>query len=172
MKSHVSTKNAVAPLLLGVWLAGSALAAAEVPRDAIERLRSDLKADRNSVIAQEMSFTPKESEAFWPVYRSYRAETERVADRIVELVLEYEDLFPDVPEQKATEMLKAYTKAEGDLLNIKRKYLKKFGKVLPASKVFRFAQLDNRFDLGTRLALAASLPALPVGQGQAPSEGR
>ncbi len=172
MKTRSLKKMAVATLLLGIWLAGGALATGEIQPDAITRLRSDLKADRKAVIAQEMSFTEKESEAFWPVYRSYRAETERVADRIVELVLEYADLYPNVPEQKAAEMLRAYTKAEGDLLNIKQKYLKKLEKVLPASKVFRFAQLDNRFDLGTRLALAASIPVLPADQGQTPGQRR
>jgi len=44
--------------------------------------------------------------------------------------------------------------------------------VLPASKVFRFAQLDNRFDLGTRLALAAWLPVMPGDQTQTIGEQR
>jgi len=81
-------------------------------------------------------------------------------------VLEYDDLYPDVPDRKASEMLKQYTKIEADLLSIKRKYLKKFAKMLPASKVFRFAQLDNRFDLATRVGLAAAIPILPATQAQ------
>ncbi len=149
-------------VVLGSGLAAVALGAAEVPRDTIETLRADLKADRKVIIAEQMHFTEPESQAFWPIYRSYRAEAEKVTDRIVEVVLEYTDLYPNVPEQKATEMLKEYTKIEADLLAIKRKYLKKMGKALPPSKVFRFAQLDNRFDLGTRLALAGWLPVLPA----------
>ena len=148
---------------LGLWLSGIGLALAQAPRDAVEMLRADLKANRNVVIAEEMNLTPQESEAFWPLYRSYRAEMDKVTDRVVKLVLEYADLHPDVPETKAKEMLKQYGKVEADLLSVKRKYLKKLGKVLPASKVFRFAQLDNRLDLGARVGLAAWLPIMPAG---------
>lgn len=150
-----------------IWLAGPGLVSAQQPRDALETLRADLKANRNALIAQQMSLTPEESQAFWPVYRQYRVEVEKVSDRLVELVLEYGDLYPNVPDQRAAAMLDKYSKMEGDLLKVKQKYLKKLVKVLPASKVFRFAQLDNRFDLGTRLALAASIPLL--GQNQIPA---
>ena len=165
-------RNLVVKLSLSVWLAGVTLATAQVTRDAVEILRTDLKADRKAVIAEEMKFTEQESEAFWPIYRSYRADVEKVTDRIVNLVFEYSDLYPTVPEHRASEILNEYTRVEADLLSVKRKYLKKLGKVLPASKVFRFAQLDNRFDLGMRLALAARIPVLPTGRAQPISEQR
>ncbi len=150
----------LAALVTTASVAAPTLVCAQNPRDALEVLRADLKADRKAVIAQEMSFTEQESQAFWPLYRNYRAEVDKVTDRLVKLVLEYVDLYPNLPEQKATEMLDQYTKIEADLLSVKRKHLKKFGKVLPASKVLRFAQLDNRFDLATRVGLATSIPLL------------
>ena len=153
-------------LLAALWLTAKSTATAQAPRDAVEILRGDVKANRNAMIAEEMKLTDKESEAFWPIYRNYRAEADKVTDRIVELVFEYGDLYPNVPEQRAKDLLTQYMKVESDLLGIKRKYLKKFGKVLPASKVFRFAQLDNRYDLGTRVGLAACIPILPAGQAQ------
>ncbi len=159
-------------LSFGLWLAGAAVAAGQVRRDIVETFRADLKTDRKVLIAEEMKFTEQESDAFWPIYRNYRAEVEKVTDRIVKLVFEYTDLYPDVPDPRAREMLTEYTKVEADLLSIKRKYFKKLGKVLPPSKVFRFAQLDNRFDLGTRLALAAWLPMLPAQQTQATNQER
>jgi len=155
-------------LAFGLWLLGMGVAVGQQTRDGIESLRADLKADRKVLIAQAMQFSPKESDAFWPIYRDYRAEVEKATDKIVELVLQYADLYPNVPEQKAAEMLKEDLKFEEDLLGIKRKYLKKLGKVLPASKVFRFAQLDYRLDLGTRVALAASIPVM----GTKPEEGK
>ncbi len=159
-------------MALGLWFAAATAATGQVRRDMVETLRGDLKADRKAVIAEEMKFTDQESEAFWPIYRSYRVEVEKVTDRIVKLVFEYSDLYPDVPDSRAKEMLTEYANVEADLLSVKRKYFKKLGKVLPASKVFRFAQLDNRFDLGTRVALAAWLPILPAEQTQEANEAR
>lgn len=172
MNSTNFSRNLAVSLAVGIWVAGVALASGQVRRDTVETLRADLKADRKAVIAEEMKFSEQESEAFWPIYRSYRAEVEKVTDRLVELVFEYTDLYPNIPDRKANELLTEYTRVEADLLSVKRKYLKKLGKVLPASKVFRFAQLDNRFDLGTRLALAAWLPLMPGDQAQRTSEQR
>ena len=67
---------------------------------------------------------------------------------------EVPDLYPEVPDKKAGEMLDRYFKIEANLLKVKSKYLKKMQKVLPPAKVFHFAQLDNRLDLGVRVGLA------------------
>jgi len=162
--------NLAWPVLIAFCLAESISVIGQVPHDAVESLRSDLKADRQVLIAQNMKLTDRESEAFWPLYREYRSEMDKVTDRIVELLFEYADLYPNVPEQKAGELLTQYLKMEEDLLAVKRKYLKKLQKVLPSSKVFRFAQLDSRFDLGTRVALAARMALMPVGEAKSDNE--
>lgn len=135
-------------------------AAEQGARDAVETLRADVRANRTAMIAEQMQFTEQESDKFWPIYRNYRAEVDKATDEIVKLVLEYSDDYPNVSEEKAEAMLNRYRKAEGQLLKIKDKYLKSFGKALPATKVFRFAQLDNRYDLGVRVGLAAAIPIL------------
>jgi len=152
---------------MAVLCATTLLAADLAPRDAIEVLRADVKADRKAMIAEGMQLTETESQAFWPLYRNYRAEVDHIADRLVEMILEYADLYPNVPEKKASEMLDQYTRMESDLLGVKEKYLKKFQKILPPSKVFRFAQLDNRFDLATRVQMATAIPLMSTAQTQA-----
>ena len=169
MKAGWFRRHSLAWISTLALVAGTGLTAGQTPRDTLEVLRGDLKADRKAYIADAMALTPQESEAFWPIYRSYRAEVDTITDGIIKLVLQYADLYPVVPEEKAKELLKEYTKAETDLVSIKKKYLKKFQDAVPASKVFRFAQLDNRFDLGVRLAVAASVPLMPQNTGANPS---
>jgi hypothetical protein len=135
-------------------------AAEQNARDALETLRSDLKANRTAMIAQELQLSQQESNEFWPIYRAYRSEVEKTTDNIVKLILQYADEYPNVSDEKAKEMLQEYLKTEGQLLKIKEKYFKSLGKVLPATKVFRFAQLDNRYDLGIRVGMATSIPIL------------
>jgi len=160
-------KNSLTTIISGVVLCATNLWAADLPpRDAVEVLRDNLKADRKATIAEGMQLTQQESEAFWPIYRSYRDEMDRATDHLVELILEYADLYPNVPEERAEEMLRQHMKMEPNILDIKVKYFKKLQKILPPSKVFRFAQLDNRFDLGTRAAMAASIPLMPMSQPQ------
>jgi hypothetical protein len=162
MKRKTFKRHLAVVLAGGILWVAPVRSADQAARDAIATVRSDLKADRKAVIAEEMKLTERESDGFWPIYRSYRADVDKVTDDIVKLILGYADVYPNVPEDKAEEMLKQYTQAEANLLKVKTKYLKQLLKVLPASKVFRFAQLENRFDLQVRMGLAAAIPVMPA----------
>src|SRR6266705_6525781 len=129
--------------------------------DQIEVVRGALKADRKVVIAVGMQLTDEESSGFWPIYRDYRVAMDKLGDGRIELVLEYADLYPNVPEDRAKQMLKKYSALEEKTVTVRNKYLKKLGKILPASKVLRFAQLENRLDLAVRVQVAASIPLVP-----------
>ena len=137
------------------------VAAAPNVVDEIEMVRSALKADRKVVIAEAMDFTPVESAAFWPIYREYMAEWEKVVDARIKLVLEYADAYPNVPDARAKQMLKDYTALDEKAVSVRNKYLKKVAKVLPSDKALRYAQLENRFDLVVRIQMAAQIPLVP-----------
>lgn len=139
-------------------------ATAQTTTDEIEALRGLLKADRKVVVAEAMQLTEAESAAFWPLYREYRAEMDKLGDGLVKLVLEYADAYPNVPEDRAAKLLKNYLALEKGRVNTRAKYLKKMAKVLPASKVLRFAQLENRLDLVLRLQMASAIPLVPADQ--------
>jgi len=81
-------------------------------------------------------------------------------------VLEYAKLYPDVPEQQAKQMLKAYTRLQQKHVDQRAAYLNKFSKVLPAAKALRFAQVESRLDLLVQLRLSASIPLTPIADGK------
>ncbi len=128
----------------------------------LEATRSLMRADRQAVVTDAMQFTPGEAAAFWPVYHQYRAEMDKVGDGIKHLVLEYAGLYPNVPDARAKTMLKELAAVEKKHAATRATYLKKFGKILPAAKTLRFAQVESRLDLAARLELAASIPLVPI----------
>jgi hypothetical protein len=89
---------------------------------------------------------------------------DKIADDRVDLVLNYAKLYPNVPEERAKEMLNTYTSLEQRHVETRSAYLKKFGKVLPAAKALRFAQIETRLDLLVQLNLAARIPLTPIAQ--------
>jgi hypothetical protein len=150
-------------LALAAALAMSASAgAAENITDAIDVVRATYKADRQAFLAEALQLTETESAAFWPLYRSYRADMDKLGDGLVKLVLEYADVYPDVPEKRAQAMLKEYSALEQKLASKRAWYLKRAGKALPAAKALRWAQLENRMDLVLRLQLAGKVPLVPA----------
>jgi len=138
--------------------------AAQNLTDAIEIVRAAYKADRQAFLAETLQLTESESAAFWPLYRSYRADMDKLGDGLVKLVLEYADVYPNVPEKRAREMLKEYSALEQKFASQRAWYLKRAGKALPAAKALRWAQLENRMDLVLRLQLAGGVPLVPTAQ--------
>ena len=137
-------------------------ACAQTDQDLIEVARSVITADRKAVVVKTMELTEEEGRSFWPLYHEYRAEMGKITDDLMNLVLDYSRLYPNVPEEKATQMLDTYTRLQQKHVDKRTAYLKKFSKVLPAAKALRFAQVETRLDLLTQLQLAASVPLVPA----------
>jgi len=55
----------------------------------IELTRAVIQVKRQAIVTQAMDLEPKESEAFWPLYREYRVEVAKVNDRRVKLIATY-----------------------------------------------------------------------------------
>jgi hypothetical protein len=137
-------------------------ACAQSTQDLIEVARSVVNVDRKAVVVAALELTDAESESFWPLYSEYRSAMDKIADERVKLVLNYAKLYPNVPEQQAKEMLETYTSLEQRQVEMRNVYLRKFGKVLPAAKALRFAQVETRLDLVVHLNLAARIPLTPI----------
>lgn len=133
----------------------------QTARDALEVVRGLHRADRKVIVAEALQLTDAESAGFWRLYGEYRVAMDRVGDDLVELVLEYADAFPDVPEDRAKRLLAKYTAMEREFAKTRASYLKRFGKILPATKALRLAQIENRLDLAVRLQLASAVPLVP-----------
>jgi hypothetical protein len=125
--------------LSGMVVAPLQYASAQSDQDLIEVARSVVTADRKAVVVAALELTDTEDKAFWPLYREYRSAMDKIADDRMELVLKYAKLYPNIPEEEAKEMLKAYTGLEQRHVDKRTAYLKKFSSVLPAAKALRFA---------------------------------
>jgi hypothetical protein len=151
-------------LLLLAASAGSTLA--QNDQDLIEVARGAIRADRQAVVAATMDLTPEESKEFWPLYRDYRAEMDKISDGLVKLVLEYAKVYPNVPAEQAKQWLKDYTQLQQRQVSKRTAYLKRFARILPAPKALRLAQVETRLDLLGQLQLAAVVPLVPTGASQ------
>ena len=123
--------------------------------------RALLQMGRIEIIKEEMRFTEEEAAAFWPVYEEYQSDLTDVRNRYADLLTTYSDAYRTgtVSEEFAEQLIDDYLDIQDDLLKIKRNHLGAFRNVLPARKVTRFYQLENKIDaeLEARLALVVPL---------------
>jgi hypothetical protein len=146
---------------LATCLICTRIQAAENITNIIESIRFVYQSDRLTLVGKTLQLTASESADFWPLYRSYRADIDKLGDRLVKLTLEYAEAYPNVPEDRAKQLLKDYTALDEKLVSKRGWYFKRASKILPAAKALRWAQLENRMDLILRLQLAGSIPMMP-----------
>ncbi len=135
--------------------------AAETTVEAMEEIhltRVAIQAERQAIVTQAMDLTPEEMEAFWPLYREYRLEAVKIGDRIVALVLRYAANYDNLTDATADKLLTDFVRVEQARANLKAKFLPQFKKVLPAKKVVRFYQVENKLDVLILSEMAETIP--------------
>jgi len=115
---------------------------------------------RNTAIAFNMSFTQKEKEKFWPVYREFRAAMGKVGDKRVAVIVEYAQYMNAMTEARAKQLLDRSFAVEKETIKVKERYVRKFRKFLPETKVVRLMQVENRMDSQIDLKLAEGIPLM------------
>lgn len=129
---------------------------------AIQQLQAELKADRQAVVAANLPLTEAEARAFWPVYKDYRAEVEKIGDRVATLITAYAANFESMNDTKADAFFKDWLAIERDRLATREQYVPKIRAVLPAQKAARFLQIENKIDAVINVSLASEIPLVPM----------
>ena len=124
----------------------------------IELLRSDVKTQKVAIVTEVMQFTNEEAKVFWPMYREYDFEQTKLGDARIELIKDYAENYETMTDQKAKELIDGALKLQGKRIKLKKKYFKKFNKVLPSKIVAKFFQLENQINLLIDLQIASELP--------------
>lgn len=124
----------------------------------IELLRSVAQTERQAIVARAMILTQEEEAAFWPVYNEYRAEIAKVNNQLVKLITDYAAQRDTLTDAQAKTLLNDHIRFEQNFLKIRKKYIARFDKVLPTTKVARFYQIENKLDLLQKLGLARNIP--------------
>ncbi len=153
-------KSLYAAVAAATLLASPVALAQEQPADNMAILLEKVRADKKLLVAANMNLTEQEAAAFWPVYESYQKEWDGMNGRIKDTVKRYADAYNAgaVPDETAKKLLDEALAIEAAELDLKKSYLPKFGKVLPAAKVARYYQIENKIRSAVRADLAGGIP--------------
>ena len=120
--------------------------------------RASIQLRRQAIVTSVMDLTPTESQAFWPLYREYRVEMAKVGDRVQRLLVDYSGQYDTLTDEQAKKIMKEWISIENAKMSVKSKYVSRFQKILPARKVMRFFQADNKLDAVINAQLASVVP--------------
>ncbi len=156
----MSQKKLTVTLLLAmfaVFATGAALAQTE---SEIAVARGDLQANRQAIVAANLTLTEAEAAAFWPLYREYRAEVAKIGDKTVQLITDYATAYnaATLTDVQAMDLTKAALEQQKATIELKQKYLSKFAKIVPGKTAARFFQIENKLDSVVAVGIADQVP--------------
>lgn len=126
----------------------------------IEQGRAMVRAGREEVIRSELHLTDDESGQFWPIYATYRTETDAIQDRYAAMIKDYVRRYDnaDLSNEYADELIDTYFGIKRELFAVQEKFLPQFRAVLPSLKVARLFQLENKINAEIDAQLAMVIP--------------
>lgn len=128
----------------------------------MEILKEKVKADKKLVVASNMNLTDQEAKNFWPLYDGYQKELEQINQRLITMIKGYADAFNagkgEISDDQAKKLITEALAIEESELKLRQSYAAKLGKALPATKVARYLQIENKIRSIVKFELAAQIP--------------
>jgi Spy/CpxP family protein refolding chaperone len=124
----------------------------------IDLLRRDVAAARKEIVAQNLTLTPDEAARFWPVYDQYATEMGKVSAERAAVIRDYAAAWGKIDDKTADSLTNRSLAVDVKTAQTRKAWLPRFEKVLPATKVATFMQIDRRLSTLIDLQLAANLP--------------
>jgi Spy/CpxP family protein refolding chaperone len=150
-------KSFVAIAALAVCAVAGAVAA-QSTNDENQALLNQIQTDKRAIVLKGLQLTTSESAAFTPIYDEYEAERKQLADRTVALLDKFVANYDSMTDDAARGILKDWFSLEDSRLDLTKKYAKRFEKVLPAPKVLRFVQIENKLDTAVEMEAVRLVP--------------
>jgi hypothetical protein len=123
-------------------------------------LLEKIKADKKLLVASNMDLTDAEAKQFWPMYDSYQQQLQQINQRLGRTIMEYADALNtgSVPNETAEKLMSDALDVEEAEVKLKQSYAGKLEQVLPATKVARYIQIENKIRAAVRSELAQRIP--------------
>jgi hypothetical protein len=135
----------------------STSAGGQVHSDA-ELTRQVLATERQAIVANALDLSGKQSEDFWPLYREYDADRAKLGERRIRILLAYEEAYPNLSTGEASQMTREVLDVQAAEIELKKRYLDRFRKVLGEIQTARFYQVERKLDAAENMELAKSIP--------------
>jgi hypothetical protein len=147
-------------VLAAAVLAGPAALAQDKSADNMPILVEKMRADKKLLVATNMALTEQEAAAFWPVYEAYQKDLAALNDRLKNMIKNYANAYNQgaLADDTANKLLDESLAIEAAELEMRRSYVAKFGKALPATKVARYYQIENKMRAAVKYDLAGGIP--------------
>jgi len=154
-------KVLILPIICGTLaMAAPVYAADTAAATNMQILLDKVKADKKLLVAANMDLSDAESKAFWPIYDAYQKDLMKLNERVAKMVESYAAAYNSgaMTDQQAQPLINEAIAIETAEAAMRKSYAAKLGKALPAKKVARYLQIENKIRAAIRFNMADKIP--------------
>ncbi len=153
-------------VVVGLVLVFAAPVVAQAPQSSqtsttnMEILAQKLKADKKLLVAATVGLTDEEGKGFWPIYDAYQADLQKINGQLKAAILAYANDYnaKTMTDEKASKLTNEAIAIEEAMVALKKKYVAKLNGVIPATKIARYIQVENKVRAQINYELASEIP--------------
>ena len=129
----------------------------------IAAARELVETKRDMTVIANLDLTPIESEKFWPLYDEYRQKIRAIRGQRLNMIEAYAERYNagTVDDEFANQAVKDFLNMQIDTGKTRKRYWRKFTRIIPATKAARFYQLENKMDAELDFVIAGGVPLVP-----------
>nr|AQQ75166.1 hypothetical protein [uncultured bacterium] len=124
----------------------------------IESFRADLMSKRADIMAKGLTLSADQAAKFWPQFEQYQKEQDAIVDEQINAIQAYADNYKELDDEEALAYVKATLARDQKMLELRKKWLEKFQKAVPAKVAARAIQLDRRLSNVAQIQLSQQIP--------------
>ena len=114
------------------------------------------------MIAASMKLTPEQQEKFWPIYRQYADEQEKLLDKRIALLQEFAGSLDGMTDEQATALAERSFAIQRSRIERRERYFSRFADVLGPALAARFIQVDSQMSTLLDFEMARNTPLIEV----------
>jgi hypothetical protein len=126
----------------------------------VELLRSDVNSERVKIFTQGMRLNEGEAAKFWPLYRAYEIERDKIGHARVAIIKEFAAHYNNLSERKTDQLALAAMDTETRRTALKRRYYARIRDAISARVAARFFQIENQIQMVVDLQVSSMLPII------------
>ncbi len=128
--------------------------------DSMKKFAEEIKNDKKTLILANMVLNEEQKDKFIPIYEEYQSELSKINERIVSLIQNYASAYnsSSITDNVASQLLFEMNSIESREAEIQGEISKKLLTVLPAIKVTKYIQMENKIRAVLNYELAAQIP--------------
>ena len=125
---------------------------------ALAEFRADMQAKRADIMAKNITLSADQAAKFWPMFEKYQTEQNMIIDAQLKGTKDFVDHYANLDEAHAKAYLDVLMKRDQAMLDLRRKWLPEFQKIVPVTTAVRVIQIDRRLGNVGQVLLSSQVP--------------